>query len=91
SLLPSLVHMRPDAKMVYTSSAISGAAALLTASAFFVWGGLISVGVLEAVIAVGMLTMVAPEMREIGTRGMLLTVIGVLIAATTVLAVSVGL
>jgi len=91
SLLPSLVHLRPDLNLVYTALAISGAAALLTASAFFVWGGLISVGVLEAVIAVGMLTMVAPEMREIGTRGMLLTVLGVLIAVTTVLAVSLGL
>ena len=91
SLLPSLVHLRPDARTVYTVLAISGAAALLTASAFFVWGGLLSVGVLEAVIAVGMLALVAPEMREVGTRGMLLTVLGVLIAATTVLAVSVGL
>ena len=91
SLLPSLVHLRPDARTVYIALAISGAAALLTASAFFVWGGLLSVGVLEAVIAVGMLTLVAPEMREVGTRGMLLTVLGVLIAATTVLAVSVGL
>ncbi len=91
SLLPSLVHLRPDLNLVYTALAISGAAALLTASAFFVWGGLLSVGVLEAVIAVGMLTLVAPEIREVGTRGMLLTVLGVLIAATTVLAVSVGL
>lgn len=90
-LLPSLGHLRPDARTVYTASAISGAAALLTASAFFVWGGLLSVGVLEAVIAVGMLALVAPEIREIWTRGLLLTVLGVLIAATSVLAVSVGL
>ncbi|UCC92409.1 MAG: hypothetical protein JSW25_06975, partial [Thermoplasmata archaeon] len=91
SLLPGLSHLRPDRQAVYTSIAVSGAAALLTASAFFVWGGLISVAVLEAVIAVGMLALVAPDMKDTGTKGLLLTVIGVVIAAVTVLAVSQGL
>jgi hypothetical protein len=91
SLVPSMAHLRPDTRTVYTSTAVAGAAGLLTASAFFIWGGLVSVGVLEAVIAVGMLALVAPEMREAGTRGLVLTVLGVLIAAVTVLAVSLGL
>jgi hypothetical protein len=91
SLLPSMAHLRPDAKTVYSTLAVSGAAALLTASAFFVWGGLLSVGVLEAVIAVGMLALVAPDMKDTGTRGLVLTVLGVVMAAISVLAVSVGL
>lgn len=91
SVVPSMAHLRPDARTVYTSLAVAGAAGLLTASAFFVWGGLVSVGVLEAVIAVGMLALVAPEMSEGGSRGLVLTVLGVMIAAVTVLAVSVGL
>jgi hypothetical protein len=91
SLVPSMAHLRPDAKTVYSTLAVSGAAALLTAAAFFVWGGLLSVGVLEAVIAVGMLAMVAPDMKDTGKRGLLLIVLGTVIAAMTVLAVSVGL
>ncbi len=90
-LVPSLVHLRPDAKALYISMAVAGAVALVTASVFFVWGGLISVGVLEAVIAVGMLALVAPEMRELGVSGRPLVVLGVFIAAITVLAVGVGL
>ena len=90
-LLPSMAHLRPDTRMVYSALAVAGAAALLTASVFFVWGGLLSVGILESVIAVGMLALVAPEMKEMGTGGLVLVVIGVLMAATSVLAVSVGL
>jgi hypothetical protein len=91
SLVPSMASLRPDTRIIYTTLAVSGAAALLAASVFFIWGGLLSVGVLEAVIAVGMLAMVAPDMKDVGTRGLVLTVLGVVIAATTVLAVSLGL
>jgi len=91
SVIPSMKHLRPDNKTMYTSLAVAGAVALLTASVFFIWGGLLSVGVLEAVIAVGMLALVAPEMRDMGTHGLVLTVMGVLIAAVSVLAVSMGL
>ncbi len=90
-LVQPLVHLRPDTRTLYISLALAGAAALVTAAVFFVWGGLISVGILEAVIAVGMLALVAPEMREMGTAGRPLVVLSVLVAAVTVLAVGVGL
>jgi hypothetical protein len=90
-LLPSMAHLRPDMRMVYSALAVAGAAALLTASVFFVWGGLLSVGILEAVMAIGMLALVAPEMKDMGKGGLLLVIIGVLMAVTSVLAVSVGL
>lgn len=90
-LLPSMSHLRPDMRMVYSALAVAGAAALLTASVFFVWGGLLSVGILEAVMAMGMLALVAPEMKDMGKGGLLLVVIGVLMAVTSVLAVSMGL
>ncbi len=90
-LVPSLAHLRPDMRTIYSSLAVAGAAALLTATAFFVWGGLLSVGILEAVIAVGMMALVAPEMRDMGRAGVPLIVLGVLMAATSVLAVAVGL
>ena len=91
SAIPSMTPMRPDNKTIYTSLAVAGAAALLTASVFFIWGGLLSVGVLETVIAVGMMALVAPEMKDLSTRGLVLMVLGVMIAAISVLAVSVGL
>jgi hypothetical protein len=91
SVIPSMKHLRPDNRTVYTSLAVAGAVALLVASVFFIWGSLLSVGVLEAVIAVGMLALVAPEMRDMGTRGLVLTVLGGSIAAVSVLAVSLGL
>ena len=50
-----------------------------------------SVGILEAVIAVGMMALVAPEMGEMGKAGVPLVVLGVLLAAASVLAVAVGL
>lgn len=90
-LVPSLVTMRPDLRMIYIVLAVAGAAALLTAAVFFVWGGLISVGILEAVIAVGMMALVAPEMGEMGRPGLVLVVLGVLMAASSVMAVAVGL
>jgi hypothetical protein len=90
-LVPSWAHMRPDMRAMYVSLAVAGAAALLTAAVFFVWGGLISVGILEAVIAVGMLALVAPEMSSVGRPGLALVVLGVMMAATSVLAVAVGL
>jgi hypothetical protein len=61
------------------------------ASVFFVWGGLVSIGILEAVIAIGMMVLVAPEMRELGRGGLVLTVLGVVVGAASVLAVAVGL
>jgi hypothetical protein len=91
SLLPSMSHLRPDSKTAYSSLAVAGAAALMVASVFFIWGGLFSVGVLEVVIAVGMIALVAPDMKGTGTRGLLLTVLGVLIAASSVMAFSLGL
>jgi hypothetical protein len=91
SLVPSLRGCRPDVRVAYTVLAVSGAAALLAASAFFVWGGLVSIAILEAVIAVGMLVLVAPEMRDLGRGGLVLSVLGVLAGAVTVLAVAVGL
>ena len=90
-LVPSLAHMRPDDRMLYISLAVAGAAALLTAAVFFIWGGLMSVAILEAVIAVGMMALVAPDMREMGAAGRPLMVIGVLMASVTVLAVALGL
>ena len=91
SLLPSMARLRPDARTAYTAMAVAGSAALMVASAIFVWGGLYSVGVMEAVIAVGMLFLVAPDLRAASRAGMVLVVLGVVIAAVSVLAVSLGL
>lgn len=91
SLLPSMAHLRPDARTAYTATALAGSAALLVASAIFVWGGVYSVAVMEAVIAVGMLFLVAPELRGSSRASTVLSSLGVVMATATVMAVSVGL
>jgi hypothetical protein len=90
-LHPSLEEMRPDRRAMYVSLAVGGAGALVTAAVFFVWGGLLYVGIMEVVIAVGMVAMVAPELSDAGRAGRPLILLGLLMATTTVLAVSLGL
>jgi hypothetical protein len=89
-LVPSMGHLLPDLRTAYSALAVAGAAALLAASAVFLYGGMTTVGVVEALIAVALIFMVAPDLREGGKAGLVLTALTSLVAVTTVVAFLIG-
>jgi hypothetical protein len=89
SIVPSMEHLRPDLRATYSALAVAGSAALLVASLVFLTGGLFLVGAIEVVIALAMIGMVLPELKEAGSSSYVLSLIGSLVAVSSVLAFSV--
>jgi hypothetical protein len=85
-LLPSMAHLMPDLRSGYVVLAVGGAAALLTTAVIFIHGGVAVMGAMEVLIAIALLAMVAPELGGIGRGGVILALLGTLVAVTTVLA-----
>ncbi len=83
-LVPAVGARAPPMSAAYPVAAASAGGGLFAACVLFILGGLVTLGLMMALIAVAMLAMVWPELREVPRVAHAAAVWGAVVAATSV-------